>query len=53
MIEAFTQAENAVITQDQMISQMLEIVNNIRIDSNAASRLSDIKSALDKERDLH
>jgi hypothetical protein len=32
---------------------MLEIVNNIRMDANTASRLSDIKSALDKEREFH
>ncbi len=53
MVEAFTQAENTVIVQDQMISQMIEIVNNISMDSNTASRLSVIKSALDKEREFH
>jgi len=53
MVEAFSLAENAVIAQDQKISQVLEIVNSIRMDAETASRLSDIKSAIDKEREFH
>ena len=53
MVEAFSLAENAVIAQDQKISQVLEIVNSIRMDAETASRLTDIKSAIDKERGFH
>lgn len=53
MGEAFTLAENAVIAQDQKIYQILEIVNSIRMDAETASKLTDIKSAIQKEREFH
>ena len=53
MGEAFNMAENAVIAQDQKIYQMLEVVNSIRMDAETASKLSDIKSAIEKEREFH
>jgi hypothetical protein len=53
MGEAFKMAENAVIAQDQKIYQIIEVVNAIRMDAETASKLSDIKSAIEKEREFH
>ena len=53
MAEAFTHAEEMVITQDQRVQEMLDVLNAIKMDTQTAKKIRDIRQALEKDRDIH